>query len=159
MLDSLGIRFWLSAGTALGLYRDGDFIPHDTDLDIGTLEITGRFDEMDRAFDEAGFSRLEATHPSLTDKFQRAYLFLGVLFDIYSYTREGDTIVAYTDSGKLVKPYGLFEDLNGVRFRGRAYPLPDPIEDYLEMRYGPDWRTPKTQKDAWTVDAASCIQA
>ena len=26
--------YWLSAGTLLGLERDNEFIPHDTDLDI-----------------------------------------------------------------------------------------------------------------------------
>src|SRR5690348_12103009 len=31
-------RWWLEAGTCLGLHRDSDFIQHDSDLDFGILE-------------------------------------------------------------------------------------------------------------------------
>ena len=35
IFDDLNITFWLSEGTALGARRDGDFISHDDDVDIG----------------------------------------------------------------------------------------------------------------------------
>ena len=38
VLDSEGVTFWLSAGTLLGAYRDGDFIPGDDDIDIDSYE-------------------------------------------------------------------------------------------------------------------------
>jgi hypothetical protein len=28
---------------------------------------------------------------------------------------------------------------------GYAYQIPNPTDDYLEWKYGPDWRTPKHQ--------------
>ena len=35
-LDSVGVVYWLEFGTLLGYYREGDFISHDYDIDIGT---------------------------------------------------------------------------------------------------------------------------
>jgi hypothetical protein len=35
VMGACGLVFWLSEGTALGARRDGDFILHDDDLDIG----------------------------------------------------------------------------------------------------------------------------
>ena len=34
LLDSHGVFFWLVSGTLLGFIREGDFIEHDTDIDI-----------------------------------------------------------------------------------------------------------------------------
>ena len=37
LLDSIGLRFFLIQGTALGAYRDGDFVEGEKDIDIGVL--------------------------------------------------------------------------------------------------------------------------
>ena len=36
-LEKYDIKYWISAGTLLGIYRDNDFLKDDTDIDI---EIT-----------------------------------------------------------------------------------------------------------------------
>ena len=34
VLENLGLKYWLSAGTLLGIHRDKKLIDHDTDIDI-----------------------------------------------------------------------------------------------------------------------------
>ena len=152
ILDELGVMWWLSAGTMLGLHRDGGFIPHDTDLDVGTLETAERFDEIDDAYFSQGF-RLIRAMPC-----QRAYIYLGTIFDIYSFKRDGDKLLAEMDGLTQVKKWAHFENLGEIEFEGRKYPTPNPVEDYLETRYGPTWKIPKTKKDPWWVDTINVVQ-
>jgi len=35
ILNEKGFKYWLEAGTLLGIFRDGDLIPWDYDADIG----------------------------------------------------------------------------------------------------------------------------
>ena len=40
ILNDIGLKYWLDAGTLLGIIRDGDLIPWDYDADIGILPET-----------------------------------------------------------------------------------------------------------------------
>ncbi|MBA3284413.1 MAG: LicD family protein, partial [Nitrosopumilus sp.] len=35
IFDSVSLEYWLTDGTLLGLHREGDFINHDKDIDVG----------------------------------------------------------------------------------------------------------------------------
>lgn len=147
VLDELGVKWWLSAGTMLGLYRDGGFIPHDTDIDVGVLGEPSK--EMDEAFKSAGYLELRFM------PFQRAFQKDNVVFDIYFFQQLNDTLICDCDIGRLIKPASLFDTLGTIEFLGREYPTPNPVETYLEVRYGKDWKIPKTKKDTWEQDAAN----
>jgi hypothetical protein len=146
LLDRVGIKWWLSAGTVLGIRRDDALIYHDTDIDCGALDATDSFPALDELFREEGFRHLRST------SHQRAYMYLGTIFDVYTFNRHGDEVTAMVDDIEQVKPYRLFETLGTIEFRGRTYPTPNPLDEYLEVRYGPDWRTPKTSKSNWRED-------
>jgi len=56
-LDEAGVEYWLDQGTLLGAVRDGDFIPWDNDIDIGTIH--SEFDKIVQTLSELrkrGFS-------------------------------------------------------------------------------------------------------
>jgi phosphorylcholine metabolism protein LicD len=149
LLDGLKLCWWLSSGTALGVWRDGGLIPHDTDLDVGVLAEPGAFEALDAAFPATGFTSYRQM------PYQRAYMCRGVVFDVYVYRRENHHLVADTDSGRLIKPADLFDSLTTVEFAGRSYPMPNPPEDYLACRYGPKWRTPAKSKRPWHTETAA----
>lgn len=149
LLDGLGLRWWLSAGTALGIHRDGALIPHDTDLDIGVLGGEELHPAVEAAFFGVGGSELRFM------PWQRAFTVRGVIVDIYIFRRDGDLLVCDTECGRMSKPARLFDQFEMVEFSGRRYPMPSPAEDYLQVRYGPNWRIPRAEKRPWAEDAAN----
>ena len=145
ILDKLGIRFWLYEGALLGIYRDGDFIPWDWDLDflVFTEEIliSGILQKIKKSFKLEGFKVSIKKHKG-EDNYPR--LKIGII-------RNGDklSINGYNlDKKNNVRtripyrfPCKLFEGGGHIEFKGIKYPCPSPIEDYLELSYG-DWKTP-----------------
>lgn len=149
VLDKLGVKWWLSAGTALGFHRDGGFIPHDSDIDVG---IEGLPRNLPTAFYKAGFRKHKFER-----NFQRSFAKDDVLFDIYVFNKSADKMISDTTIGKIIKPYKLFTQLGEIEFAGKKYPVPNPIEDYLEVRFGASWRTPQKSKGKWYHDAP-CVE-
>lgn len=149
VLDGLGVKWWLSAGTALGFHRDGGFIAHDTDIDVG---VEGLDPNLVKAFLDAGFVEYR-----FDQDFQRAFSKNDVIFDIYIFQKEGSKMVSKTAVGRIVKPYKLFTHLDLLLFDNKLYPVPSPIERYLEVRFGKTWRIPQTSKGNWMDDAA-CLE-
>ena len=153
-LKKQGIKHWLSAGTILGLYRDKRLIEHDTDLDVGVLS------DVNRPFlAKLGGFDLVRTMYYKDLPMQSAFKREGVIFDIYYFYTgiKEDVAINYNEHGIFEKPLKFVENLSTIEFDGNTYPIPSPIDDYLEYRYG-KWQTPKTDKDSWEKDT-SCLKS
>lgn len=135
ILDRDGIRFHLAYGTTLGIIREGDFISHDEDIDIGlSEEYRSRFLSLLPELRKMGFELC---------RFDRR--------DLYSIMRDGEYIDLY-----FFRPYGekhvvcsglilmreFIDNLRPIRFRGEEYLIPSDHERYFVEEYGEDWRTP-----------------
>jgi hypothetical protein len=146
-LEEAGVHPFLAYGTLLGAVRQGDFIGHDSDADIGYVS------EHDHPVDAS----LESF------RLQRRLTRMG--FDISRYSglafkvvvRESDGATRGLDvfggfiregtlylMGEVGHPFRRewLEPRTEVTLAGRTFPAPREPERLLEAMYGPGWRVP-----------------
>ena len=142
VFDRFGVVFFLRQGTCLGAVRDGALIPWDDDLDLGSIIGLHGFDE---AVIEPVAAALREDGAYVQVDRQALYTSVKIFkyrirIDWQCYRDVDGTIAHYPG---VPFPVRLFEELTPVPFLGDEYLVPSPPDDYLTMKYGPDWRTPK----------------
>lgn len=131
--------FWVSAGTCLGLYRDGDLIADDTDIDIAMLWREGLDGELCSWLGWEEYGRLYTEGRLM----QLVFSHRGVIFDIYfHYPYDDDNYYSEGVNGKTIIPRRMYDNLDCRETRYGVLPFPSDTEGYLEARYG-DWQTPR----------------
>jgi len=161
--------YYIDSGTLLGFVRDGEINQYDHDLDIRILPNC--FDPSD--------ANLKALIGDLWDVGYRVFApNIGQKAELITIWASDDFVhrimldlkFAYTD-GNLVwvycwpqpacidpprvhaYPARLFKEIGEVEYRGRKYPTPTPVIEYLEYHYGPDWQDFKVRaEDAEQTD-------
>lgn len=131
--------YWLSAGTLLGLRREGGFMPHDTDIDIGVL---GGYCEINMPPEYVLFRTIDVNNKRM----QECYIEpkQNIIVDFMYYYPTSDSSVLYNESeeGKIYRPLKLVLPAKLLFHNGYPYPVPSKVDEYLEAWYG-DW----TKKD------------
>ena len=142
IMAELGVAYFLRHGTCLGAVRDGAFIPWDDDLDVGSvLGLHGLTEEkVDRTVDvfrENGFTAtIVHNELNISVSMQKS----GTQTDWTCYRIFGDVIYQWP----VVKiPVALHEELKEIDFLGEKFFVPNPPEEYLLLKYGPEWMVPK----------------
>ena len=145
ILNNLGIVFWLSEGTALGARRDGTFIAHDDDVDIGIWV------EDYTKFKKQALHLLKEEKFTLDGcRFRCGFLAIsrnGEKIDI-DFTGKGIKCMACRTKNARCKlcdpmlPY--LENMSYINFMGNVYLCPGI--DYLEYLYGKTWNIPLKEK-------------
>lgn len=138
----LQFNFWLSAGTALGLYRDGDLIANDTDLDVAVVGWEGIGEAIK---EQVGWEVLREVNYQGKPQ-QIAFIKDELIFDVYIHWPEGDNMVNYGESGKQVMPKWMYNSLKWKDTKYGLMPFPSDPEAYFKIRYGDDWQTPQEKK-------------
>jgi lipopolysaccharide cholinephosphotransferase len=145
ILNESGIKFWLSEGTALGARRDGDFISHDDDLDLGIwYSDYNNFKYIilpllkNKGFN-LDFQSEDGTFIGLSRKHEKVDIdFTGKNIKCMSCTTKRANCKNCNELLKYLK------NMSKIKFLGNEYLCPDT--DYLEYLYGPDWKTPRKEK-------------
>lgn len=140
VLDCVKLKFWLANGTALGFYRDGDFIPwdDDTDLDVMAEEFEPVFEVvrnklLDMRFVvRADYGKIKMSVFRGGEKLSLRGLYLDKSYKGNKYRLR--------DSYKY--PRRFFQDGCVYVYHDRLFSYPCPIIEYLEYCYGKDWRKP-----------------
>lgn len=142
IMEQQGVPFFLRQGTCLGAVRDQAFIPWDDDIDLGCVIGLNGFTEdliepVLNAFKEQGyFINVESN-----DRWIAAGMIKSSLrIDLTFFRIIDDSIFHFP---LIWIPARLFANLKEIEFAGDKYLVPNPPEEYLRTKYGPDWITPK----------------
>lgn len=151
------IKYLISWGTALGLYRNGEFIPHDTDIDIDIINCENQ-KFIDNALRGVGMKLARSVFYRNRPQ-QLIYISEeGVLFDIMFWTSarkflKGKIFVNYSEPGYIAKmPFRFSENINYIEYKNKKYPSYSPIKEYLAFLYSENWKIPKKSKGDWKED-------
>lgn len=139
IMDSLGGDWHISGGTALGVAREGDFLPWGKSIRIAVKseQFATLWPDLIAATQNAGFE-LQTLRISAQDPAARIVLVRdGQKFEIVFWTLEGD----YRVHDTFRRPAHFFDTTEQRVLRGHSYPFPAPLEDYLEAIYS-NWRIP-----------------
>ena len=142
VMDRLGVQFFLRQGTCLGAIRDNAFISWDDDLDVGVILGVNSFTEQSikpllAAFREIGcYVQSESSDSVIYATLLRDNIRVDVLFH-----RVIDEQIYHWPG--IWFPIRLFNQLKEINFIGATFLVPNPPEEYLRIKYGPNWQTPK----------------
>ena len=142
ILDSLEIPFFLRQGTCLGAVRDRDFIPWDDDIDLGSvIGLNGLTEEMVSPVFDAFRNRGYFVNVESNDRWIAAGMMKSSLrLDLTFFYIIDESIFHFPF---IWIPARLFSNLKEIEFMGGKYLVPNPPEEYLRAKYGPNWITPK----------------
>jgi len=143
--DSVGLKFWLVFGTALGAYRDNSLIVWDRDTDVAIFDIDK-----------------ELIFPATDILIEKKLLPLRVFLDNkkrfagITYGRENETLDVCFFQKRFGKYRCLthwadlhqFDILDTIKFLGEDFKIPSDTENYFVDRYGEDWKRPIMGKSA-----------
>ncbi|MNH78017.1 LicD family protein [compost metagenome] len=142
VLQEEGIDSFANSGTLLGLIREGSLLPHDDDADLGILvpgddleQIVSNIMKLFVALARRGM--ISAWHVEHGCK--HIALKSDVPVDLFpAWVLEGQ-LYAYPHG--VIEP-AVVQPLSLLSIEGQSIPVPEDSESFLELCYGPGWRTP-----------------
>ena len=146
IMDSAGVTFFLRQGTLLGAIRDNAFIPWDDDLDLGS--VIGLHGLTEKSVDPVVATFRDNGYVARIDRLDHCLHVLmvrsAIRIEWRCYRVFGDSIYQYP---AVQTPVSLFTDLMEIDFIGQKFLSPNPPEEYLRLKYGDEWMTPKQSGD------------
>ena len=158
LCGAIGQTYFLVSGTFLGAVREGGFIGHDHDIDVGIFEDE-LLDSLVPALDASEkFSVSRIDHVCLRESDSTGVRYTrmgkpvlirfvhvtGVAFDGFVHFHDGDLVWHGTREQRWDNR--RFE-LRDYEFLGRKLKGPADFDLYLTENYGPEWRVPKANFD------------
>jgi len=148
ILRSKGVNIWLEYGTLLGFIREGWFIEHDYDVDLGMkVEDVGLFTT---AIDELRTNGIVAELWKKDDiKMMYVCRYKGVKIDIYIWHKKGTVYKRLKnklpDNNYMTTEVDSrhYDKLNTIEIKKFSYYVPSDTIEYLKYCYGDDWTIPR----------------
>lgn len=169
-LDHLKENAFLMQGTALGAYRDGGFTPTEKDIDVGIIydcrkTLMAWYDLVHNKGLRKDFEVESYSRPFKKTRTLCLWFHGQVKIDLVlwlPWTCKDGRKVLFTvsperpwnvnDRYALVHDEAMLISRQIVTLDKINWDVPSPIEKYLELEYGPDWRTPADDHVSRTRD-------
>jgi len=146
VLESEGVKWWLTDGTLLGLWREGDFISHDHDTDIGVDHKTFTKESFNK-IKNLGY-KIEHIFGIWNESFEICLSKNGVRTDLFFFYSDKERYYHsafdnFSNIGcyRYDFNYKLFET-KWVNFLGYDFRIPENPLLFIETKYGENWKTP-----------------
>ncbi len=160
VFKKIGIPFFLSSGTCLGYLREGKFLNHDYDIDVGVMAkdcdkkcVKKIIKEMKKQrFVHYRSMGTYDTGLELSFWLPKTPMGRRAKIDIfvhYTTKDKGKNKIYWTSytpkrmGKKQIKYQVDIFNLKKVKFMGCDVYVPNPTEQYIENHYGKDWKIPK----------------
>jgi len=159
-LENAGLFFWLNFGTLLGAYRENDFIKHDMDIDISLFAKD--VETAKEALLQGGFKlfRVFETQGDPTGALL-SFIYKGVNLDVYFFVEENNLISCHSfywqeeddyrfggaTEASVMKYFFPNSGFTTLLFKEHYFNVPNDIENYLTVLYGPNFMKPVKKFD------------
>lgn len=141
-VESAKLRFFLVYGTLLGAVREGDFIAHDSDVDVGMYsQDKNKFLPLLFDLKKQGLELVRFDNNLLSLMKDGEYI------DIYFFKKKLLPKVGWHSDGFYI-PARYLEDLETIEFHHSQFLAPKDYLALLAFLYGSDWNVPKENKHA-----------
>ena len=167
ILDEIGIRYSLDAGTLLGVMRENRLLPWDTDMDLTiSAEYVNKIPALIKKIRKAGYiTRLRKTahniscitkgSPRLIKIYTKRWGFFKDerVMDIFiKYKQDGFYYWAVDAKQHILQscPQDVLDELIPHEFNHHRHWIPKAWDAYLQRHYG-DWRVVRKEWD-WHKD-------
>lgn len=149
-MDKNGITYWLEFGTLLGVYRDGDFVPNELDLDVGVYLRDAQ--KVFYSLTSSGFELVREFHVIGENGLEQTYKFRGTTIDLmFFYEKEN---LLWCNGAVFPNRYKLgrifehkvtahhFErfDCTRMSFKDYTVSVPANTEEHLIEIFGPGYK-------------------
>lgn len=172
VMSENGYNYWVDFGTLLGIYRDGNLIKHDFDIDIGLKKV--EFNSgLEKVLIKNGFKKIKE-YSAFGEIVEQTWVWNGVHIDLFLYEEDNNSIFAYdfytNDEAIYVKVnknirkctnlqarvcYVPKVNVKKINFKDFMVNVPENTHEYLEANYGPNFMTPD---DKWDSSLAPNIK-
>ena len=163
ILNEKGFKYWLEAGTLLGIMRDGDLIPWDYDADLG-IPADSADDIMKLRLDFLPnyLIKRRKIHSNWLPGDMRVIKVKTPWEKIRQINFHVDLFCVYpvknkyrwVDSDALKHVDRKYYDtLSTIEWEGRTINIPNHAEEYLSLRYG-NWQVPERNYNAGLHDGS-----
>lgn len=173
ILKNNNVDYWLDFGTLLGAVRDGDFIKHDYDMDLGILfENEEKQVILEKELQLNGLEKIREFHKN-GKLVEETYSLKGANIDLFYYVesdKQKNKIISYsfyreeelklekdgekftTDSGWKGIEYTVDnEGTKDFKFKGIVVKVPKDEIKYIKDNYGENYAIPDPD---WSLDKA-----